>query len=67
MVPAGRSLAPYWLGKDVSAGAIPVVIHHNFVKPFHGVIPWSTFSFSFPAEQAPRIIDTLGAVPARKL
>lgn len=65
--PPGESPAPYWLEKEVSAGAILVVIHHNFVQPFPGVIPWSTLSFSFPAEQVPRIIDTLGAVPAQKL
>lgn len=67
LVPAGRSPATYRLGEALSAGAIPVFIHQNFVKPFPGKIPWSTFSFSFPAEEAPRIIDTLRAVPVEKL
>ncbi|CAM9492023.1 unnamed protein product [Laminaria digitata] len=67
LVPAGRSPATYRLGKALSAGAIPIFIHQNFVKPFPGIIPWSTFSFSFPAEEAPRIIETLREVPVEKL
>ncbi|CAM9463743.1 unnamed protein product [Laminaria digitata] len=67
LVPAGRSPATYRLGEALSAGAIPVFIHQNFVKPFPGKIPWSTFSFSVPAEESPSIIDTLRAVPVEKL
>ena len=67
LLPAGRSPATYRLGEALSAGAIPVFIHQNFVKPFPGRIPWQTFSFTFPAEEAPRIIDTLRAVSPRKL
>ncbi|CAN0464627.1 unnamed protein product, partial [Laminaria digitata] len=67
LVPSGRSPATYRLGEALSAGAIPVFIHQNFVKPFPGKIPWSTFSFSFPAEESSRIIDTLRAVSAEKL
>ena len=67
LVPAGRSPATYRLGEALSAGAIPVFIHQHFVKPFPGKIPWSTFSFSFPAEESLRIIDTLRAVPVEKL
>ena len=67
LLPAGRSPATYRLGEALSAGAIPVFIHQNFVKPFPGRIPWNTFSFSFPAEEAPRIIDTLRTVSPPKL
>lgn len=34
LIPAGRSPATYRLGEALSAGAIPVFIHQNFVKPF---------------------------------
>ncbi len=54
------------------AGAAAVLYHVNlhpqdFVKPFPGLIPWQDFSFSFPPEEAPRILDTLRAVPEAKL
>lgn len=37
------------------------------MKPFPGLIPWSEFSFSFPAEEAPRILDTLRGVTEKEL
>eukprot|EP00904_Undaria_pinnatifida_P002679 jgi/Undpi1/12411/HiC_scaffold_5.g02083.m1 len=67
LIPAGRSPATYRLGEALSAGAIPVFIHQNFVKPFPGKIPWSTFSFTFPAEESSQIINTLRRVPVEKL
>ncbi|CAB1113584.1 unnamed protein product [Ectocarpus sp. CCAP 1310/34] len=67
LLPAGRSPATYRLAEALSAGAIPVFIHQDFVKPFPGQIPWSEFSFSFPPEEAPRILETLRAVPDKKL
>ena len=67
LIPAGRSPATYRLGEALSAGAIPVFIHQNFVKPFPGKIPWSTFSFAFPAEESSQIINTLRRVPVEKL
>ncbi|CAM9918875.1 unnamed protein product, partial [Hapterophycus canaliculatus] len=67
LLPAGRSPATYRLGEALSAGAIPVFVHQDYVKPFPGLIPWSEFSFSFPAEEAPRILDTLRAVTEKEL
>lgn len=43
------------------------LLRQDFVKPFPGLIPWQDFSFSFPAEEAPRILETLRAVPEEKL
>lgn len=37
------------------------------MKPFPGKIAWGDFSFTFPAEEAGIIIDTLRAVPVEKL
>lgn len=67
LIPAGRSPATYRLGEALSAGAIPVFIHNDFVKPFPNRIPWRLCSFSFPVEEAPYIIETLRAVPQEKL
>ncbi|CAM9123001.1 unnamed protein product [Ectocarpus sp. 6 AP-2014] len=67
LLPAGRSPATYRLAEALSAGALPVFIHQDFVKPFPGKIPWSEFSFSFPSEEVPRMLKTLRAVPDKKL
>ncbi|CAM9123156.1 unnamed protein product [Ectocarpus sp. 6 AP-2014] len=67
LLPAGRSPATYRLAEALSAGALPVFIHQDFVKPFPGKIPWSEFSFSFPPEEVPRMLKTLRAVPDKKL
>ncbi|CAM9982432.1 unnamed protein product, partial [Pylaiella littoralis] len=67
LLPAGRSPATYRLGEALSAGALPVFIHQDFVKPFPDKIPWSEFSFSFPADEASNVINTLRAVPEKRL
>lgn len=67
LLPGGRSPATYRLGEALSAGAIPVFIHQNFVKPFPDRIPWKDFSFSFPADAAPEILDVLRAVPEEEI
>lgn len=48
-------------------GSSRPVPSQDFVKPFPDKIPWSEFSFSFPAEEASHIMDTLRAVPEKTL
>lgn len=67
LVPAGRSPATYRLGEALSAGAIPVFVHDNFVKPFPARIPWHRCSFTFSSQDTPGIIDALRAVPHQRL
>lgn len=67
LIPSGRSPATYRLGESLFAGALPVFIHQDFVKPFPGLIPWNDFSFTFAPEDAPRILETLRAVPDKRL
>lgn len=67
LIPAGRSPATYRLAEALSAGAIPVMIHSGFVKPFPDRIPWRLFSMSFPIEEAPGIIDVLRSIPEPQL
>ena len=47
----------------MSAGAIPVLVVRDYVKPFTEQVDWSAFSFTFSPEQAPDMLRTLRAVP----
>lgn len=51
----------------LSAGCIPVFVNNDFIKPFPDRIQWRLFSYSFPTEEIPRLIDTLRSVPEEKL
>lgn len=42
-------------------------VNNDFIKPFPDRIQWRLFSYSFPTEEIPRLIDTLRSVPAEKL
>lgn len=55
------------LGEVLSAGAIPVFIHEDFVKPFPELIPWRRCSFTFPPEHSANILQTLRSVSPHKL
>ena len=67
-MPAGRSPATYRLAEVMSAGAIPVFVARDIVKPFPERVDWSSLSFSFPPEEVgPAMMDTLRSVPPTEL
>lgn len=51
----------------MSAGAIPVLVVRDWVRPFEELVDWSAFSFIFSPDQVPDIINTLRAVPPKTL
>ena len=63
LVPAGRSPATYRLAEVMSAGAIPVFVNRDYVRPFPERVDWSSFSFTFSPEEVGRfMMETLRAV-----
>lgn len=68
LVPAGRSPGTYRLGEVMSAGAIPVFVARDIVRPFREQVDWPSFSFVFaPDEVGPAMVRTLRAVPREAL
>ena len=63
LVPAGRQPASYRFTEALSAGAIPVLIADNYVKPFDSIIPWYTCLLQFPTTEMHRIVKTLRSMP----
>ena len=52
----------------MSAGAIPVFVGRDLVRPFDEEFDWDKFSFVFtPDEVGPGLIETLRAVPPEQL
>lgn len=52
----------------MSAGAIPVFVVRDWVKPFQEQVDWSSFSFSFtPDAVGPAMVEMLRAVPPDEL
>lgn len=68
LVPAGRSPATYRLAEVMSAGAIPVFVARDMVRPFPERVDWPSLSFSFPPEEVgPAMMATLRSVPPEEL
>lgn len=68
LVPAGRSPATYRLAEVMSAGAIPVFVTRDYVKPFPERVDWPSFSFTFsPEEVGVSMMETLRAVTPAEL
>ena len=68
LVPAGRSPATYRLAEVMSAGAIPVFVNRDYVRPFPERVDWSSFSFVFSPEEVGRsMVETLRAVSPKEL
>ncbi|CBJ32606.1 Glycosyltransferase, family GT47 [Ectocarpus siliculosus] len=68
LVPAGRQPATYRLAEVMSAGAIPVFVSRDMVRPLPERVDWPTFSFSFPPEEVgPAMMDTLRSVAPAEL
>ncbi|CAM9211637.1 unnamed protein product, partial [Ascophyllum nodosum] len=68
VVPAGRSPATFRLAEVMSAGAIPVFVARDIVKPFSENYDWPSFSFTFSPDQVgPVMLQTLRVVPPDEL
>ena len=68
LVPAGRSPATYRLAEVMNAGAIPVFVNRDYVRPFPERVDWSSFSFVFSPEEVGRsMVETLRAVSPKEL
>lgn len=52
----------------MSAGAIPVFVVRDWIKPFQEQIDWPSFSFTFTPDQVgPAMVDVLRAVSPEQL
>lgn len=52
----------------MSAGAIPVFVVRDWIKPFQEQIDWPSFSFSVtPDNVGPELVATLRAIPPKEL
>ncbi|KAH7425595.1 hypothetical protein KP509_11G061400 [Ceratopteris richardii] len=59
LAPAGRSPSSYRLLEILSAGAIPVLIADNYVKPFEGMIQWNRCLMEFSTSEIEKILSKL--------
>lgn len=63
LVPSGRSPGTYRLAEVMSAGAIPVIVSRDIVRPFREEFDWPSFSFVFAPDQVgEHMMKTLRAV-----
>ncbi|KAG0556237.1 hypothetical protein KC19_11G037500 [Ceratodon purpureus] len=67
LAPAGRQPASYRLIEVMSAGAIPVLITDNYVKPLDTYIHWHDCLLEFPTSEIPRIIPALRALTTKDI
>lgn len=67
LVPAGVQPASYRFIEVLSAGAIPVLIADNYVKPFDTLIQWYRCLLQFPTTEMYRIIATLRAMKEEEI
>lgn len=51
----------------MSAGAIPVIVVRDWVKPFPEKVDWSSFSFTFSPDQVPQILEVLRSLPLAEI
>lgn len=63
LAPAGRQPSTHRFAEILSAGAIPVLIADNYVKPFDTLVQWHRCILEFPSTEIHRIV---GAVRAMK-
>ena len=68
LVPAGRSPGTYRLAEVMSAGAIPVFVARDIIRPFSEQFDWPSFSFMFaPSQVEETMMDTLRGVSPERL
>ncbi|KAH8952137.1 hypothetical protein BDL97_09G069200 [Sphagnum fallax] len=59
IVPAGIQASSYRFIEVLSAGAVPVLIADNYVKPFEKLIQWHKCLLQFPSSEMHRIVQVL--------
>ncbi|CAN0085050.1 unnamed protein product [Ectocarpus sp. 12 AP-2014] len=59
LVPGGGSPGTHRLAEAMSAGAIPVIVVRDWVKPFPEKVDWSSFSFTFSPDEVPQMMEVL--------
>lgn len=67
LVPAGRSPGTFRLAEVMGAGAIPVIVARDVIRPFREQFDWPSFSFMFAPDEVGSMIETLRAVPPEDL
>ncbi|CAM9443999.1 unnamed protein product [Ectocarpus sp. 4 AP-2014] len=67
LVPGGASPGSYRLGEVMSAGAIPVIVVRDWVKPFAEKVDWSSFSFTFSPDEVPQMLEVLRSLPLAEM
>ena len=67
LVPAGVSPSSYRFIEVLSAGAIPVLIADNYVRPFDTLIHWHKCMLWFPTTEVHRIVKTLRLVKKEEI
>ncbi|KAG0579874.1 hypothetical protein KC19_4G130500 [Ceratodon purpureus] len=67
LVPAGVQPSSYRFIEVLSAGAIPVLIADNYVKPFDTLILWYKCLLQFPTTEMHRIVGALRAMKAEEI
>ncbi|KAH7421475.1 hypothetical protein KP509_13G059500 [Ceratopteris richardii] len=67
LVPAGRQPSCYRMIEVMSAGAIPVLVADNYVKPFDTLIHWHRCLIQFPSSHMHLILPTLRSIPSSEL
>jgi len=59
LMPVGRQPSSSRFIDALSAGAIPVLIVDNFVKPFESLVQWSRCILQFPSTEVSRVIPAI--------
>ena len=67
LVPAGVQPSSYRFIEVLSAGAIPVLIADNYVKPFSTLILWYKCLLQFPTTEMHRIVAVLRAMKPEEI
>ncbi|MCO5606533.1 hypothetical protein L7F22_060721 [Adiantum nelumboides] len=62
LTPAGRQSSSYRFAEMLSAGAVPVLIADNYVKPFDTLVQWHKCIVQFPSTEMHRILKSLRAM-----
>ncbi|CAM9123044.1 unnamed protein product [Ectocarpus sp. 13 AM-2016] len=67
LVPGGGSPGTHRLAEASTAGAIPVIVVRDWVKPFPEKVDWSSFSFTFSPDEVPQMLEVLRSLPLAEI
>ncbi|CAM9666002.1 unnamed protein product, partial [Ectocarpus sp. 12 AP-2014] len=67
LVPGGASPGTHRLAEVMSAGAIPVIVVRDWVKPFPEKADWPSFSFTFSPDEVPQMLEVLKSLPLAEI